>query len=212
MRIEPPTVRRGDPITAALMTQMAAAVRSCRILRGTGTRPIEMPDGTIINCAAGGQTFAHPWQPSMLGESAATFLPGTVNRVPATIKGVPLDGDAKKGAPPPRLSWSALKLDADGVGYFCAEITCDPKQDWAVLKVEIVQVADPDTPDGSPGRHANASGAAVPLPGNRARQPLAMLRRQKGGRLDVHDITFFDLQHRVHLSADGKGAGRHFFW
>jgi hypothetical protein len=92
------------------------------------------------------------------------------------------------------------------------EITCEPKEQWAVKKAEIVQVADPDTREGEPSEGLNTLGAAKPLPDNRARHPLAMIRERKGGRLELFQITFFDLQHRVALTADQKTAQRHFFW
>ncbi len=39
-----------------------------------------------------------------------------------------------------------------------------------------------------------------------------MLRERKDGKLDLYQITFFDLQHRPALSPDRKTATRHFFW
>ena len=90
-------------------------------------------------------------------------------------------------------------------------MTCREK-DWSVEKVEVVQVADPNTPDGELGDSPGGNGGAVALPGRRARHPLAMLRERKDGRLDLFQITFFDLQHRAALGADRKSAARHFFW
>ena len=75
-----------------------------------------------------------------------------------------------------------------------------------------LQVADPNTPDGEASESHGGSGGAVALPGGRARHPLAMLRERKDGKLDLFQITFFDLQHRVALGTDYKSATRHFFW
>ena len=76
----------------------------------------------------------------------------------------------------------------------------------------MVQVADPNTDDGEPGEGTGGNGGAFPLPGRRARYPLAMLRERKDKKLDLYQITFFDLQHRPALGTDRKTAARHFFW
>jgi hypothetical protein len=206
---EPLFVRRGQAITAALWNQLVAAVRACRIIAGDGVRLREMPDGTIISFDGEDARFIHPFQVSHVGDEAATIRPGTVNRVEATIKGFPLGGSERD--PVPTLKFGKLKLDDEGRGYLCAEITCR-EEDWSVETVEIVQVADPNTEDGEPGELHNGTGGAVALPGRRARHPLAMLRERDNGRLDLFQITFFDLQHRAALIADSKGATRHFFW
>ena len=212
-RPEPPFVKKGDPITKKVFDQMGVAVRACRILAGPGTRLIYTPQGTIV-CFERAQSFSCAWQVSLRGSTGATLLPGTINKLPATIGGVPLDGGSA-GLPPPVLQWSRLKLDSEGRGWICAEATFDPAKSWAVVKVEIVQVGDPDTDDGSAlpaGQLANAAGGASPLSGNRARHPLAMLRQRTSGQLDVYQVTCFDLQHRVALAKDQKTATRHFFW
>jgi hypothetical protein len=206
----PPFVRRGEPITVALWNQLSAAVRACRVIAGDGVRTRETPDGTIINFDGESERFVHPWLVTLIGRESATIRPGTVNRVEGTIKSVPLAGDGTK--PPPALKFGQLRLDGERRGWICVEITCEPKEQWAIKKAEIVQVADPDTPDGEAGDELNTLGAAKPLPENRARHPLAMIRERKSGRLDLFQITFFDLQHRVALTADQKTAQRHFFW
>ena len=206
----PPFVRRGEPITAALWNQLSAAVRACRVIAGDGVRTRETPDGTIISFDAKSDPFVHAWLVTLIGDDSATIRPGTVNRLEATIKGVPLAGEDTK--PPPVLKFGEPNLDSEGRGWICVEVTCDPKEQWAVKKAEIVQVADPDTPGGEPGERLNTLGAAKPLPDNRARHPLAMMREREGGRLEIFQITYFDLQHRVALAADQQTAQRHFFW
>ena len=56
---------------------------------------------------------------------------------------------------------------------------------------------------------ALAATASVALPGRRTRYPLAMLRERKDKKLDLYQITFFDLQHRAgarHRPQDGHAA------
>ena len=206
---EPPFVKRGQPITATLWNQLCAAVRACRIIAGDGVRLREMPDGTIITFDGDGADFVHPFQVSLVGTEGASIRPGTVNRIDAKIKGVPLAGSDRE--PPPVLKFGKPQLDQDGRGYICAEVTCREK-DWSVEKVEVVQVADPNTDAGEASGSHGGSGGSVALPGRRARYPLAMLRERKDKRLDLYQITFFDLQHRPALGTDRKTAARHFFW
>ena len=189
---------------------LLAGDRRHRVSSGPGVRLHRTAFGTGVRFHGGPADFSHPWLAEMAGANAAVFLPGTVNRVRATIKGVPLAG--LDGKAPPQLEWDTLALNADGIGWFCAEVTCDPAHDFAVTACEIVQVADPDTDDGKPGRRLNATGGAFALSKNRARWPLAMLQRRANGLVEVFQVTFFDLTHRVKLAANGRRAARHFFW
>jgi hypothetical protein len=204
-----PFVKRGQPITATLWNQLCAAVRACRLVAGDGVRLREMPDGTIITFDGGGTEFVHPFQVSLIGTEAAAIRPGTVNKVDAKIKDVPLAGE--DGEAPPVLKFGTPMLDDEGRGYICVEVTCREK-DWSVEKVEVVQVADPNTDDGEAGEGHSGSTASVALPGRRTRYPLAMLREREDKKLDLYQITFFDLQHRAALGTDRKIATRHFFW
>lgn len=204
-----PFVKRGQPITAVLWNQLCAAVHACRLIAGDGVRLREMPDGTIITFDGDGAEFVHPFQVSLVGTEAASIRPGTVNKVDAKIKDVPLAG--KDGEAPPVLKFGTPMLDDEGRGYICVEVTCREK-DWSVEKVEVVQVADPNTDDGEPGEGLGGTTASVALSGRRTRYPLAMLRERKDKKLDLYQITFFDLQHRAALGTDRKTATRHFFW
>jgi hypothetical protein len=204
-----PFVKRGQSITATLWNQLCAAVRACRLIAGDGVRLREMPDGTIITFDGDGTEFVHPFQVSLIGTEAASIRPGTVNKVVAKIKDVPLAGTDDQ--PPPVLKFGQPMLDEEGRGYICVEVTCREK-DWSVEKVEVVQVADPNTDDGEAGEGVAGTTASVALPGRRTRYPLAMLRERKDKKLDLYQITFFDLQHRAALGTDRKTATRHFFW
>lgn len=167
--------------------------------------------GSVVRFNAGNLDFSHPWAADLVDKTGVTLLPGSINTIPAKIKGVPLGGTDQKAVP--QLSWGDKPLlTADGIGYICAEVTCDPKADWSVTAIEIVQVADPNSEDGKPGVISNASGAAFPLSKNRARWPLAMLQQRKGGQIELFQVTFFNLTHRVKLKTDGVSASRHFFW
>lgn len=213
IRIAVPRARRGDPVTADAWERMRAANRMCRLIAGNNVRLTELDDGTIINFTGGGADFVHSWLVTLRGLDSAVIRPGTVNRFEATIKGVPLSGH--EGKPVPVLKFGKPRLDKEGRGYIAVEVTCNPKTDFAIVKAEIVQVADPDTEDGGPRKKdqpMNTTGAAVALKGHRARHALAMLRLRKSGRLDVHQITCFDLAHRVDLAEDRKTAARHFFY
>jgi hypothetical protein len=187
------------------LKKLLAARRAAQLLPGRNVQLRRLPGGTVMNFRGGGATFEHPWLVSFDG-SEATVLPGTINRVEAEI-----DGKKLSEVPEPRLAVRKLRLDGEGRGWFAAEVTCDPEKEWGIVKVEIAQVADPDTPDGSAREGINAVGGAAPLPGNRARHPIAMVRQRKDGRADVFQIAFFDLQHRIAFSPD-KTPQRHFFY
>jgi len=210
-RIEPPRVREGDRVTTSLFDQMRRAIRAARLIAGKGVRLRVTPSGTVISFEQS-RPFSHPWRVAHEGTTAARIEVGSINSVPATISGKPLNG-GKESAPPPVLKWSRTKLDDDGRGYIAAECTFDPAQAWRVAQVEIVQVADCDTDDGSPSPGLpNTSGGALPLTGGRARYPLAMLRERKSGALDVFQIAFISCSHRVKFAADQTTPSRHFFY
>lgn len=193
------------------LKKLLAARRAARLLPGRNVRLRQMPGGTVVSFRSGGATFEHPWLVSFDGTNA-TVLPATINRVEGEI-----DGKKLSEMPAPMLRVRKLRLDDEGRGWFAAEVTCDPEKEWGITKVQIVQVANPDTADGSAKDGISASGGAVPLPGNRARHPIAMVREREDGRLDVYQIAFFDLQHRVAFATDAgpdgrKAPQRHFFY
>ncbi len=193
------------------LKKLLAARRVARLLPGRNVRLRRMPGGTLLSVRGGGAVFEHPWLVSFDGTNA-TVLPATINRVEAEI-----DGKKLSEVPAPILTVSKLRVDSEGRGWFAAEVTCDSAKEWGIVKVEIVQVADPDTADGNARGGINAIGGATPLPGNRARHPIAMVRKRDDGQVDVFQIAFFDLQHRIAFSAefgpDGrKPPQRHFFF
>ncbi|MEA3212296.1 MAG: hypothetical protein QOE70_5353 [Chthoniobacter sp.] len=198
-----------------LLDRLRRSGRASQLRSGPGAAVFQSGFGRIVRFKAQGADFNHPWLMTLLSENSATFLPGAVNGVQAAIKGVPLSGN-KKGETPV-LRWSKLRLNADGMGWFCAEITCADlgKKDrtpWSVTKVEIVQVADPDTDNGEAGSMLNASGGARPLSDFRARWPVAMIQEYSEGSRELFQIVYFNLTHRVGLKADGVSAARHFFF
>ena len=206
----PPFVKRGQKITADLWDAMARAVLSNRLLEGPGIRLRGTPVGTIVSVDAGAHaSFSHAWEVTLVGTNAASISPGTVNLVQATLKKIPLGGDEKHS--PPQLEWKKLQFDDHGRGFIALEVTCGKK--WEVLTVEPVQVADPDTEDGKSGFASEAAGGkfnrgGIPgLKNRRCRIPIAQLWQRTDGRLEVFQIEFFPLQHRVDLRGD---AARHF--
>ena len=114
-----PFVRKGQPITAVLWNQLCAAVRACRLIAGDGVRLREMPDGTIITFDGDGAEFVHPFQVSLIGNEAASIRPGTVNKVDARIKDVPLVG--KEGEAPPVLKFGQPTVQTGLMQPLCKE-------------------------------------------------------------------------------------------
>jgi len=209
---ELPFVRRGQPITAELWNKLVAAVRSVRLLPGDGARLRSTPNGTLVGFDAPSAPWAHPFQVTLIGQSAAQISSGLVDAIEPKIDDVPLSGTDDQ--PPPRLEFGKLKLDANNRGYVAIEITCDEK--WKITKMEIVQVAYFDSesgeepPEGSGG--VSAIGGIPGISGRRVRYPVAMLRLRKSGLLEVFQIVFFNLAHRAQPRDDRSQIARHFFW
>ena len=115
-----PFVRRGQPITADLWNRLVVAVRAVRLLPGDGARLFSTPDGTIVGFNAPSAPWSHPFQVSLIGQSAAEIRPGLINSVEPKIDDVPLSGTDSE--PPPKLQFGKLRLDADNRGYIAVEI------------------------------------------------------------------------------------------
>ena len=207
-----PFVRRGQPITADLWNRLVAVVRAVRLLPGDGARLRSTPDGTIIGFDAAPAPWAHPFQVSLIGRSAAQIGPGLVNAIEPKIDGAPLSGT--DGKPPPKLEFGKLKLDKDGRGYVAIEITCDGK--WKLKTMEMVQVAYFDSENGEdqpPGSGGPSAIGGIPgISGRRVRYPLAMLRQRTSGQLDLFQIVFFNIVHRAQPRNATNDVARHFFW
>ena len=209
---ELPFVRRGQPITAELWNKLVAAVRSVRLLPGDGARLRSTPDGTLVGFDAGSSSWAHPFQVTLVGQTAAQISSGLVNAIEPQIGDVPLSGTNTQ--PPPRLEFGKPKLNANNCGYIAIEITCDDK--WAITIMEMVQVAYFDSesgeepPEGSGG--ASATGGIPGISGRRVRYPVAMLLQRKSGQLDVVQIVFFNIAHRAQPLDSQTDTARHFFW
>ncbi|MHA3773670.1 hypothetical protein ACXR0O_19210 [Verrucomicrobiota bacterium sgz303538] len=207
---DPLFVRVGQEITKSLWDALVARVRSVHLIEGPGIRLQYTADGTIVTAtAADGSNFAHPFRVAIAGDRL-TIRPGLVNGVDATIKGVPLAGDAKN--PPPFLDFKALKLDKERRGYVALEIKCGP--DWQITKgaAEVVQVAAWDTETGEPGEAPARGPAGVPgLSGRRVRYPLALLRPNAAGALEVFQIQHFNLAHEAKPRDAKSNIARHFF-
>ena len=207
-----PFVRRGQPITAELWNRLVAAVRTVRLLPGDGARLRSTPDGTIVGFDAVPAPWAHPFQTSLVGKSAAIIGSGLINSIEPKIDDVPLSGS--KTDPTPRLNFGTPKLDPDGRGYVAAEITCDDK--WKIKTMEMVQVAyfdsenGEDPPEGSGG--PSAIGGIPGLSGRRVRYPIAMLRQRSTGQIDLFQIVFFNVVHRAQPKDATTDIARHFFW
>jgi phosphodiesterase/alkaline phosphatase D-like protein len=107
-------------------------------------------------------------------------------------------------------------LDGNQFGWIAAEVTCS-KQDWSVLTAEIVQVAALDTENGIAPKTGTGksvfAGGFPNLKGRRARFPIARIGRIDG-QLQLWQIAYFDVQHRVKTNSKDPNAdeGRHFFY
>lgn len=209
---ELPFVKRGQPLTAELWNRLVAAMRAVRLLPGDGARLRSMPDGTIISFDAATAPWSHPFQVSLIGQSAAQIQPGLINSIEPQISGVALSGTDTK--PPPKLEFNKLKLDADNRGYVAVEITCGTK--WEIKAMEMVQVAYFDSENGEdppPGSGGPSAIGGIPgLSGRRVRYPVAMLRQRSTGQLDLFQIVFFNIVHRAQARDAETDSARHFFW
>ena len=199
-----------------LIDRLRRADRSGRLTAGPGALVHSTPYGRVLRAKRSGSDFDHPWRTTLLGEDSAIFQQGTVNGLRATIKGVPLAGDAKNDQP--ELALPQIRWNNDGLAWFCVECTFqDPSvkgasgSPWAILKAEMVQVADPDEEDPSTSGKPFKIGGARPLTKFRARWPIAMLQQNEAG-IDLFQIAHFNLTHRVGFRADGINAARHFFF
>lgn len=208
---DPLSVRVGQPITARLWDGLVARVRAARLLEGPGIRLQHTPDGTIISAkGSDAGRYVHPFQVSIAGDRLM-IRAGLVNGIEPRIKGIPLSGDAKN--PQPSLDFKRPKLDQDGRGYAALELGCGA--DWQIpnLGAEIVQVAAWDTETGEPGIPTESRGAAgIPgLSGRRVRYPIALLRRNKAGAIDVFQIVHFNVSHSAKPRDTKSDIARHFF-
>ncbi len=210
-----PQARRGQQLTPEMWNDARDFVRANRIREGKGIRLHATPDGTFISADSGGTPWNHPFRVFVIGQTAATILPGFVNgSIEPEIDGVPLSGSEKE--PPPTLKFPRVKLDAESRGYIAIEAEFDAKWTLQKGKVKVVQVATFDSiygEDPPPNVGGKSGAGGVPLlKGRLARWPLAMLRERKSGRLDVFQITHGDLQLRAQPREPKAETGRAFWW
>lgn len=205
---QPPNliVTPGQPIQADTWDAGMRFAANCRLMAGKNCYLTQTSIGTIINFRETRSPRIHPFRVTM-NEDSVAVEPGLVNQVMATIDDEPLDADD-----PPELDISKPQFDKNGRGWICIEIAC--KTDWSVDTVEITQVADLESVDGSEMAQPTISlGGAPNLKGRRARWAIAMLRQRKDGVVKLYQAVMHDLQHRVHTEGDGStDAGRHFFF
>ena len=202
-----PEARPGQEITADLWSLARAANRANRWRPGDGMLFTETSDGIVVSAKRRALLWNHPFRVTVSGGSA-TVLVGTINTLVPLIDETPLDED-----PAPVLRWDELWTDEDGRGYIALDFQCD--ENWKIIPetLEVLQVADWLTEDGGPSDDPSAmaySGSVPGLSDRRARWPLAMLR-DRGGRVDLYQITMAGIQHKAVPSFDGKRA-QHFFW
>lgn len=203
----------GQPILVRTWKAMCAAIKSLQLIQGEGVRLRWTSNGTVVSFDGDPSKWAHPFKVTLEGNAAA-IRPGTLNSVMPTIRGIPLNGDEKKGEDPPKLEWKEVMTDNEGRGWIALDLTLDEK-DWQKIKtLEIVQVANLSSVDGKVDDKAPTAGGVKSLPGRRIRHALAMLRVRTTGATEVFQIVYFNLQHRAQENPNTKksNVARHFFW
>jgi len=166
-------------------------LESLRILGGVGVLITRKGRATCINARSAVRSFTGAFF-VLLNGPAVTLGIGLVNGVEAVIGTTPVSGDARGQVPILKLSaslytagqtWIALEVETDAAGKM------DSKK-----PPRIVQLAKYPISTGTIARHALATlriSATAAFPGQ------------------LHQITYFDLQHST--SVDAQGALRHFF-
>jgi hypothetical protein len=214
-------VRAGDPITVGPWNAAAKLFRRLQLVAGKNCRLRSMPRGTIVSFDAKPEIFRGAFYVTLNGIESCTVSFGYVNKVPATIlqggTRVPVEGDPSKNLPVPTLSLRSLKLMPDNTGYIALEVSCS-LLNWDVQFVDMVQVADLTTLDGEYDEEATPqvyAGGTPTITPRMARHPVARIRRLKDGTLQVKQIVYHNLGHRVNVrnkSDPTINNARHFFF
>jgi hypothetical protein len=208
-------VKVGETILAVTWNAMVKAVQRLRLISGPGVRLTETTQGTVISFDSKNAIFLHPFRCTMT-DTEVRIRPGTVNTIRTQIGDKFLDDQE-----PPALELEdELVLDGDGKGWIALLVTLS-KKDWAVEKVEVVQVADLASED---GKSAFVQGTEDPgitgppplggIPGikdRKVRFPIALIREYEDGSRKIFQTAHFNLQHRVKAVANSDTA-RHFFY
>lgn len=171
------------------------------------------PFGFVISgLPASGASFAHPWQPSLVGRDGVRLAKGIViaesggGLEPTITEGgkvIPISGDAVKKLAPPTLRLDRALANAALESWVCLEVT--PAKDGTLVdakgalkegvKIEVVHASAPTLTGKDTGRH-----------------PLALIVWGKSGPARIWPITFFNLRYHRTTPAPGQGAAQHLFY
>jgi len=196
-------VRSGDPVLPAV-NRLALAQRALRLLPGRGILLSQMPGGVSVSARSAVRGFSGAWAVALSGRSATISL-GFVDGLEPILDGKLLSGVDAKGNPLPEGA-PRLKLTPE-------EFTPAGKS-WIAIRAET----DPETgrilaPKDQPPKLTLVQTKTLfsPEKDTVALHAVALLRRpakDKQGLGTVHQIAFFDYQHRA---AKQEGRWRHFF-
>lgn len=181
MHLQDLQVRQGDPILPAWKRLLAWA-RQFRLEAGKGIRLTRTPNGTYIVAEPLFTSWDHPFKVTV-SDGQARVLPGTLNSEMPLLGGKALDAE-----PVP-----ALRLTGGPNGDL---------RSWLCLDVEVEENERATITHTRELEHKHVG-----------RHPLAMLvwNPDRATVRRVHQITHFNLQHRLVKGASGR-PDRHFFW
>lgn len=181
---------------------------------GVNSRLASTPFGFVISGApSGGASFAHPWQPALVGRDGVRLAKGVIlsdglnagyePTITEAGKVLPISGDAAKKLPQPTLRLDRAVANDQLESWICVEVT--PLKDGklsdakgALAKGVLIEVVHRDAPTlrgKDTGRH-----------------PLALVTWSTKGPARIWPITFFNLRYHRTTPAPGRGAAQHLFF
>lgn len=179
---------------------------------GVNTLLASTPFGFVISGApSGGQSFAHPWKPSLARDGVrlakgVIFAESGHGFEPVLSTGgqdVPISGDAAKRIAPPTLRLDRAIANEQLESWVCVEVT--PAKDGTLADAKgalaegvVIEVV-----------HRNAPSLAGEKTG---RQPLALIEWNSRGPARIWPITMFHLRYHRITPAPGQGAMKHLFY
>lgn len=96
------------------------AARRAMTRAGRNVRITANEMGESLSAQSGGQSFAHPWKPT-LGPRGVSLSAGYVESLQARIGTVPLGGDPALGKSAPLLALDKSVANANGESWACVE-------------------------------------------------------------------------------------------
>jgi len=210
-------VKPGDPVTAEIWNQMAAAARASKLcLGGDNVNVRQTTQGSLINSRFV-RGWNHPWKMNS-SYKVAQFLPGTINGITPTVD-TGRDGDIKlTNNPAPSLAISTSEWDDEGFAWMVLELTFD--EHWReIKKAEVRQRPNVTRQD---KQHLDTPQLYLGYAGfndtHTARYPLVRMQRtrtvaQGGLAFRYWQVAMFNLQHKATPPIQEQtSVSRHYFW